>query len=188
MNTLSREWKVVINCLQSLTDYSLSETPLTVIKPKSTSNASTPQEQNKTNTTSICTPSSISSVPQTPADLSEFPSVSLVDSEAVEFEDESSLHAHSIAARDLLVQMLGNHSHVRANPKMIAALSSLRQIVEADKVTPSQRKPKLTGLGGSRQLIYELKLPPTDVVLDILRKSKGKSSNFFLALFPEISA
>jgi hypothetical protein len=170
----------VTKCLYSLADCSGSEPPLTIIKPKSASNAGTTQGHNKTNTASIQTPSSISSVPHTPADLSEFPSVSLVDSEAVEFEDESSLHAHSIAARDLLIQVLGNHSHVRANPKMIAALSSLRQIVEADKIKPSQRKPKLTGLGGTRELIYDLKLPPTEVVLDIIRKSKGKSSSFNL--------
>ncbi|KAI9692037.1 MAG: hypothetical protein M1820_009572 [Bogoriella megaspora] len=58
---------------------------------------------------------------------------------------------------------------------MVAAMSSLRQIVEADKVEPLQKKPKLIGLGASRQPVYELKLPPTETVLDILRKSKERS-------------
>jgi hypothetical protein len=100
----------------------------------------------------------------------------MVDSESVEFEGESTLHAHSIAAQDLLEQTLGNHSNVRDKPEMIAALSSLRQIVESDKVDSSQKKPKLMRLGGLRQSIYDLKLPPTEAVLDILRKSKGKQS------------
>jgi hypothetical protein len=117
----------------------------------------------------------VSIVPQNVSFSIESPSVSLVDSESVEFEGESSLHAHSIAARDLLEQTLGNNLHVREDPKMIAALSSLRQIVEADKAEPSQKKPKLTGLGEVRQSIYELKLPPAEAILDILRKSKGKS-------------
>lgn len=112
--------------------------------------------------------------PQISSDLNEVPSVSLIDSETVECEGESSLDAHSFAARDLLVQTLGNHSQVRNNPRMITALASLRQIVEADRVEASQQqKLKLTGLGRPRQLIYELKLPPTEGVLEILRKSKG---------------
>jgi hypothetical protein len=113
-------------------------------------------------------------MPQSPSDLQELPAISLVDSESVEFEGESSLHAHSIAAQHLLEQTLGTHSHVRNNPKMVAALNSLRQIVEADKVEPFQKKSNSIRVGGLRQSIYELKLPPTEAILEILRKSKGK--------------
>jgi hypothetical protein len=113
-------------------------------------------------------------MPPSPSFLGKLPGVSIVDSESVEFEGESSLHAHSIAAQDLLEQTLGFHTHVRENPKMIAALNLLRQIVEADKVEPSQKRSKLMHPGGLRQSIYELKLPPTEAVLEILRKSKGK--------------
>ncbi|KAL9093861.1 MAG: hypothetical protein Q9165_003784 [Trypethelium subeluteriae] len=146
-----------------------------VIKPKTTDNVSAAQDQGKPNTASIQASDQTSIVPHSRSDLSKLPSVSIVDSESVEFEGESSLHAHSIAARDLLVQTLGNDSHVRDNPKMVAAMNSLRQIVEADKEEPLQKKSPMMGLGASRQPIYELKLPPTEIVLDILRKSKERS-------------
>jgi hypothetical protein len=133
--------------------------------------------QNKRKTANAQAPKDISIVSKITSGLSDLSSVSLVNSENVEFEGESSLHAHSIAARDHLEQTLGNHSYVRDDPKMIAALRSLRHIVKTDNVEPSQRRPKLTGLGGSRQAIYELTLPPTNAVLDLLRKSKGKSSS-----------
>jgi hypothetical protein len=103
----------------------------------------------------------------------ELPKASIVDSEGFEYEGESSLQAHSIAAQDLLERTLSDGSHVRDNPKMIAALDSLRHIVDANRLEPSQKNSKLVRLGGSRQSIYEVKLPPTEIVLDILRKSKG---------------
>ncbi|KAI9654358.1 MAG: hypothetical protein M1821_006674 [Bathelium mastoideum] len=146
-----------------------------VIKPKTTDNAYTSPGQGKLNTASIQTPNQNPILPHSRSELSNLPSVSIVDAEGVEFEGESSLHAHSIAARDLLVQTLGHHSHLRDNPKMVVALNSLRQIVEADKVEPLQKKPKLLGLGAPKQSIYELKLPPAEIVLDILRKSKERS-------------
>jgi hypothetical protein len=161
-----------------LTNSSSSENSPTVLKPKTTRDAYIPQGQNQSNTTSVRTAKRFTIAPQNPSDSSALPGASLVGSESVGFEGESSLHAHSIAARNLLEQTLGNHSHVRDDPKMSAALSSLRQIVEADKVDPSQKKSKLTGLGGTRKSIYELKLPPTEVVLDILQKSKRKPNRF----------
>ncbi|KAI9685189.1 MAG: hypothetical protein M1822_004776 [Bathelium mastoideum] len=146
-----------------------------VIKPKTTDNAYTSSEQGNLNAASIQTPNQNPILPHSRSELSDLSSVSIVDAEGVEFEGESSLHAHSIAARDLLVQTLGHHSHLRDNPKMVVALNSLRQIVEADKVEPLQKKPKLIGLGAPKQSIYELKLPPAEIVLDILRKSKERS-------------
>jgi hypothetical protein len=113
-------------------------------------------------------------VPQTTSKSSESPRGLIIEPENVEFEGESSVHAHSIAARDLLEQTLGNHRNVRDNPKMVAALSSLRQIVEMDRVEPSHKKPGWMGLGISRQAIYELKLPPTGVILEIIRESKSR--------------
>jgi hypothetical protein len=163
----------------SLADYSLSENSTPVLKPKTTGHAYNPLGQNKPNATSVLTTNRFSVVPQSLSGSSRLPDASLADIEGAEFEGESSLHAHSITTRDLLEQTLNNHSHVRDDPKMIAALSSLRQIVEADKVEHSRKKPKLTGLeGGVKQSIFELKLPPTEVILDILHKSKGKPNSF----------
>jgi hypothetical protein len=157
-----------------LADYSPSEKTPAVLEPKTTANAYVPPGQNKISTASVRTTQHFPIAPQNPPVPSELPSVLLADSESAEFEGESSLHAHTIAARDLLEQTLRNHSPVRDDPKMVAALSSLRQIVESDKVKPSKKKSKLLGLGGGRQVIYELKLPPSEIVLDILHKSKGK--------------
>ncbi|KAL9071511.1 MAG: hypothetical protein Q9157_005439 [Trypethelium eluteriae] len=148
---------------------------LAVIKPKTADNAYTAHGLGKPNSANIPAPHQNPVVPHSRSDLTGLPGISIVDPESVEFEGDSSLHAHSIVAQDHLVQTLGNDSHVRDNPKMVAAMKSLRQIVEADKAEPLQKKPKLTGLGASRQPIYELKLPPTEIVLDILRKSKERS-------------
>jgi hypothetical protein len=164
-----------LESLQAGADYPESGNPPAVIKPKTNENAPPSQAQGQLGIDRVDANHAKSPVPHSRAELSEVHSVSNVDSESVEFEGESSLHAHSMAARDFLVQMLGNHSQVRDSPRMVAAMNSLRQIVEADSMEPSQKKPKLIGLGVSRQPIYELKLPPTEIVLDILRKSKGKS-------------
>lgn len=100
--------------------------------------------------------------------LAVIPSISLTDPETVEFAGDSSLHAHSVAARNLLVRRLGDQADLATNSKLNAALDALRRIVEANVTEPSAR-PQMSATSS----IYDLKLPPTDFVLELLRKSKG---------------
>jgi hypothetical protein len=65
---------------------------------------------------------------------------------------------------------------------MVAAMSSLRQIVEADNLEPFQKKSKLIGLGSGREVIYKLRLPPTKFVLNTIRLSKGMLQTCFCLL------
>lgn len=77
-----------------------------------------------------------------------------------------------MTTRDLLVQKLDDDTHVRGDPRMIAALNSLRDIVSTNKGMPSSTfgLPKIVG---QEQSMYEFNLPPTQAVLDMIRKVKG---------------
>ncbi|KAI1928138.1 hypothetical protein LOZ66_005313 [Ophidiomyces ophidiicola] len=100
------------------------------------------------------------------------------------FEGESALSTHSVLASAIFEKQMGSSPNIEQNPAMKQALSSLRDIVE----TQTRPSPSIHTLRfpsqkpGNKLDLSQLELPPLDVVLSMLRLSKGHYPVFFLTL------
>jgi hypothetical protein len=99
------------------------------------------------------------------------------EAEDCAFEGESSLHAHSVFARELLERTIGNSPMGSKSHEMSSAITSLQQLVGKFENQPSSQRGSLQRpVGERRQDLRKLPLPPMNAVLDILRRSKGAGS------------
>lgn len=99
------------------------------------------------------------------------------DEEPSTFEGSSSLQAHTAFASDFLEQAVEQTTLLQINRNMQAALASLQQMVKlqdrpsgaSEGMFPHQKPlPK----GGFK----ELPMPPSNVVINLLREVKGKKA------------
>jgi hypothetical protein len=110
---------------------------------------------------------------------SPFISNDSIEAEASTFEGESSLHAHSVLARELLEQAVRDSAFTVETPEMSSAISSLRQLAStSDNISATERGSLHRPMGEAWQDLRKLPLPPTNAVIDILRRSKGFSGTF----------
>jgi hypothetical protein len=124
-------------------------------------------------TTNIAFRSLLPSTPQDGHDESED------DPDSDEYEGETSLHMQSIYARRFLEQAVGETNSVGRTNEISKAILTLQKMAE-DKPSPRQRRNELfhnTGVTTKTDL-SRLPLPPTDAVIYVLRKSRGKRHDF----------
>ncbi|EAS33170.3 transcription factor [Coccidioides immitis RS] len=90
------------------------------------------------------------------------------------FEGESALSAHSVLASAIFEQTMGSSPNIEQNPAMIQALSSLRDIVKGQTRPCGMHVLRFPGQSPGKRLdLSQLELPPLDIVLSMLRLSKG---------------
>lgn len=105
------------------------------------------------------------------ADHHDLPPISLVDADARALVGDSALHAHSIAARDYLVEQIKSQNAVRPRDDLTAALQSLKAMARA--TSREQSTKAIQPQTKSHQSLYDLQLPPSDLVLQLLRQSQS---------------
>ncbi|KAF2759746.1 hypothetical protein EJ05DRAFT_498949 [Pseudovirgaria hyperparasitica] len=106
----------------------------------------------------------------------------LTKEERQAYEGETSMRAHSAYARDLLEKAVQEDPFAASSPAMSSALAHLRQLSSRHEPTPGTVPPARLG-GDSRFDYRRLKLPPTDVVLNLLRQAKISPTLTFLDPF-----
>jgi hypothetical protein len=95
------------------------------------------------------------------------------DADGDAYEGDTSLHAHSIQARALVERVLGQGVFASTSPEVSSAVSSLLDMSNGGR----KRKSRPPTRGGPAAFDHrKLPLPPTALVLDVLRSSKGVSS------------
>ncbi|GIK00727.1 hypothetical protein Aspvir_004756 [Aspergillus viridinutans] len=109
---------------------------------------------------------------------------------ATGFEGNSSLAAHSAYASAFLETVVSRSASQVSTPKINAALTALRQIVNMQSHPPGSSLkdvPLLNQKGGRVSNLRDLIMPPMQVVLPILRQIKEKLPFAFACYFPFLS-
>ena len=86
------------------------------------------------------------------------------------YEGDTSLTAHSIQARALVERILGQGVFASTSPEVTSAVSSLLDLSSGGR----KRVPRPSTQSGTSFDHRKLPLPPTPLVLDVLRSSKGE--------------
>ncbi|KAH8198188.1 hypothetical protein TruAng_007669 [Truncatella angustata] len=169
----------------------------TLLQRLTTSNASAATAL--ASASSLMTKASTSNTPRTGAKPSLSPSTSqddsatVIDPEDVEsFEGNSSLTAHAAFASELVSQavqtsMLAATPFSAPNPRMEAALSSLRQMVNLlpSRSSSNQEGPSQTDQNSKtipRGRLRDLPMPPMEFVVEKLRELKGAPGPMMLLI------
>ncbi|GIJ85287.1 hypothetical protein Asppvi_004143 [Aspergillus pseudoviridinutans] len=109
---------------------------------------------------------------------------------ATGFEGNSSLAAHSAYASAFLETVVSRSAPQVSTPKINAALTALRQIVNMQSHPPGSSfkdAPLPNQKGGRVSNLRDLVMPPIEVVLPILRQIKEKLPFAFACYFPFLS-
>lgn len=110
----------------------------------------------------------------------------MTDSPAA-FEGNTTTHAHSIFASEVLERAVGSSPMTGKNPEMNAALNSLQNIVSRLSVQASTHEsvsPYPFSQGASVSSVKDLQLPPQKYVKDLIQKTFEKESVTFTRFFP----
>lgn len=94
------------------------------------------------------------------------------DGDGDAYEGDTSLSAHSIQARALVERVLGQGAFASTSPEVSSAVSSLLDMSNGGRKRISRHVSRTSGSGFDYR---KLPLPPTNLVLDVLRHSKGKT-------------
>ena len=94
------------------------------------------------------------------------------DADGDAYEGDTSLNAHSVQARALVERVLGQGVFASTSPEVSSAVSSLLDLSNGRR----KRIPKPYVQNGGGGFDYRrLPLPPTRIVLDVLRQCRGES-------------
>jgi hypothetical protein len=104
-----------------------------------------------------------------------YESLSTDEEEDQTFEGDSSMTAHTVLASHFLEQAVTNTPlSQKLNPDIQSALASLRQMVQLQHINRApQRSSFPRQISMPKGGLNQLPLPPTDVVLKLLREIKG---------------
>ncbi|KAF2495469.1 hypothetical protein BU16DRAFT_461129 [Lophium mytilinum] len=103
----------------------------------------------------------------------------------VPFEGDTSLNAHTVFASRLLEQKVGSDGFTGQNPEMVAALSSLRNIVSkefTEAETGQSGDTPRSNAGKPRQTSIER--PPRHLVLEFLKSADANLNGLGYCFFP----
>jgi hypothetical protein len=98
------------------------------------------------------------------------------DADADAYEGDTSLSAHSIQARALVERVLGQGVFASTSPEVSSAVSSLLDMSNGGRKRISRHVSRSSGSGFDYR---RLPLPPTNLVLDVLRRSKETRTVMF---------
>ncbi|KIW06934.1 hypothetical protein, variant 1 [Verruconis gallopava] len=97
------------------------------------------------------------------------------DADGDAYEGDTSLSAHSIQARALVERVLGQGAFASTSPEVSSAVSSLLDMSNGGR----KRISRPVTRSGSSFDYRKLPLPPTNLVLDVLRRSKENRTVMF---------
>lgn len=103
------------------------------------------------------------------------------------FEGNTTTHAHSVFAREVLERAVGSSPMTGQNPAMNAALSSLQGIVNKLSIQASTHEGVSEypfSQGASISSVKDLQLPPQKYVEEIIQRTYGEESVTFTKFFP----
>jgi hypothetical protein len=113
---------------------------------------------------------------QSPSNVETIVNPGVTDSPAA-FEGNTTTHAHSVFAREVLERAVGSSPMTGQNPEMNAALTSLQGIVSRLSVQASTHESVSEypfSQGASISSIKELQLPPQKYVKELIQRTFGR--------------
>ena len=94
-----------------------------------------------------------------------------------EFEGESALSAHSVHASKIFEKAMGSSPHFEHKPEIIEALNSLKETVRKHSLPSAIHVLRFTSQSTRSPVdLSQLKMPPAEDVLNLLRSGKGNHS------------